>query len=209
MNKLLNVLLDDVRKQKKMCLFLFIILIMGLIFGSVFVGVLDEHDKGVVANHIFSFFEHIKKGTIDYGLALKNSLSSNLLFVLIIWLLGISVIGIPIIIFILFIKGFIVGFVVSAMIINYNFLGVFAAFSYIFPHIIITSLTLLVLCCYSLQLSFNLFWSVIQRRTINFKNIINNYFFVLLLCIIIMFLASLLEVYVSPYIIRFFLLFVK
>jgi stage II sporulation protein M len=209
MNKLLNNVRYEVIREKRLYLFLTIMLFMGVISGSIFLTVLKEADKLSVTNHLVAFFTEIKNNNIQYSLAFKNSVSSNLLFIILIWLLGISVIGIPIIIFIVFIKGFIIGFSVGAIILQYKIIGLLGALAYIFPHIIISSFIILILSCYALYLSFNIFWSIVQRKNMNFKNIINRYSFIMLISIIGMILASFFEVFLSPYFIKFFLLFTK
>ncbi len=209
MNKLLDKIKFQVIKSKKMYLFLVVILLIGIISGSVFITILDEHDKVTVINQIKSFFSKVQANEINYISALKNSLTSNLIYIVLIWLLGISVIGIPIIMFIVFIKGFIIGFSIAAIIITYNTVGIIGAFAYIFPHMIISSFIIIIMGCYALYLSFNIFWSVIQRKSLSFKNIINRYCVIMLISIIIMIISSLIEVFLSPYLIKIFLMFVK
>jgi stage II sporulation protein M len=209
MNKLWQKIKYEVIKDKKIYLFLFIILIIGIITGSLFINILNTEDKTLVINEITNFFKQIKSNDINYTIALKNSFSSNLLYIILIWLLGISIIGIPIIVFIVFIKGFIIGFSVSSIILQYKFWGILGAITYIFPHVIINTLIILLLSCYALYFSFYLFWAIIKKRNINFKDIINKYSYLMLISIILIIITSLIEVFVSPYIIKLFLTFIK
>ncbi|MGI6329858.1 MAG: stage II sporulation protein M [Bacilli bacterium] len=209
MVKLFKKIIKELNKEKKVYTFLSLILLSGLFFGSLFITILNEEDKLEVIKQITSFFHSIKEGKINYLEALKSSLIGNLLYISSIWLLGISIIGIPIIIFLVFLKGFIIGFSIITIIIHYKTIGILGAFTYIFPHLIINSLVILGVGCYAFYLSLDLFLAVIKRKNINFKNIINRYFFVLLLGIFLLFLSSLMEVYFSPFFIKFFLFFVK
>lgn len=209
MAKLLKKLKFHIIKSKKMYLFLIIILLIGLLFGSLFITILNEKDKLMVSNQLTNFFNQIKMNKINYLQALKNSLATNLIYIILIWLLGISIIGIPIIIFIVFIKGFIIGFSISAIIATYKFIGLIGAFAYIFPHLIMASFIIIIISCYALYLSFNLLCSIIQKRSINFKNIINKYGIIMLISIIVMIIASIIEVFFSPYFIKLFLMLVK
>lgn len=209
MAKLLKKLKFHIIKSKKMYLFLIIILLIGLLCGSLFITILNEEDKLMVIKQLTSFFNQIKTNKIDYPQALKNSLTTNLIYIILIWLLGISIIGIPIIIFIVFIKGFIIGFSISAIIATYKLIGLIGAFTYIFPHLIIASFIIIIISCYALYLSFNLFWSIIQKKSINFKHIINKYSMVMIISMIIMIITSLIEVFFSPYLIKLFLMMVK
>lgn len=209
MSKLLSKLkLSSIRTQK-LYLFLLLIFIIGVIFGSLFITILDEPDKKTILDQISVFFSDIKKNQINYIEVLKNSITSNLLATAFIWVLGISIIGIPIIVIMIFLKGFMIGFSVAAIIAKYKLIGILGSLTYIFPHYIISFLVLLMISYYALRFSFNLLEAVVKRKAINFSEIINRYTFVMLIGIVAMVIASLIETFVSPYIIKLFLLFVK
>lgn len=208
MTKLLAKLNVATIKGKRLYLFLLLIFIIGVIFGSIFITILDEPDINTVLTQIDTFFKQIDSNKIDYMNVLKNSATSNLLFVLAIWLLGISIIGIPIIIVMIFLKGFMLGFSIAAIIAKYKLIGILGGLTYIFPHIIISVMVIFVMSYYALRLSFNLLRAIIKRKSINFGEIINRYSLIMVISIIIMIIASLIETFVSPYIIKFFLLFI-
>ncbi|MDD2469802.1 MAG: stage II sporulation protein M [Bacilli bacterium] len=208
MNKLISKLKITSINSKKIYLFLLIVFIIGVIFGSIFITILDEPDKNTVITQISSFFDQIKGNNIDYLKTLKNSATGNLLYIGLIWLLGISIIGIPIIIIMLFAKGFMIGFSIAAIIVKYKFIGVLGAITYVFPHIILSILTILMISYYALRLSFNMLKAVIEKKNINFNKIINRYSFIMLISVVSMIIASLIEAFISPYIIKFFLLFI-
>lgn len=208
MNKLISKFKLNNISSKKIYLFLSIVFIIGLIFGSIFITILDEPDKNNVITQISSFFDQIKDNNIDYLKTLKNSVTGNLLYIVLIWLLGISIIGIPIIIIMLFAKGFMIGFSIAAIIVKYKIIGLLGAITYIFPHIILSLLTIFMISYYALRLSFNMLKAVIERKNINFSEIINRYSFIMLIGLISMVIASLIEAFISPYIIRFFLIFI-
>ena len=96
MDKLRNVL----KVNKKVFVFLLCILILGVLFGSILPIFLDPNDKKLVNEYLSSFVLDIK-GEFDFLIFLKNGLLSEGLFFLIIWLLGISIIGVPIVLFLL------------------------------------------------------------------------------------------------------------
>jgi stage II sporulation protein M len=183
-------------------LFLFGLIIIGIIFGSLFITILDKHDKLLVTNQITSFFNEIKSNNMNYILALKNSLVNNVLLVMGIWILGISIIGVPIIIFCLFFKGFIIGFSMVSIVYKYKYLGALLSFIYIFPNNIISIIILLILSRYACKLSFGLISAVIQKKNIDFKEIITKYFRLLLISIILIVISSLIEVFIIPYIFK-------
>lgn len=208
MNKFLSKLKISSIKSKRLYLFLLLIFIIGVTFGSIFITILDEPDKNTILNQIATFFNEIKTNDIDYLNVLRNSLTSNLLFILFIWLLGISIIGIPIIIIMIFFKGFMIGFSIVAIIAKYKLIGVLGSLTYIFPHIILSVIVILVISYYALRLSFSLCRAVIEKKAINFSEIVNRYLLVMVISTIIMVIASLIETFISPYIIKLFIFFI-
>lgn len=208
MNKLFSKLKLSTISGKRLYLFLLLIFIIGVLFGSIFITILDEQDKSTVLSQIATFFNQIKSNKIDYLGVLRNSITSNLLYIGFIWLLGISIIGIPIIVIMMFLKGFMIGFSIAAIVAKYKIIGVLGSLTYIFPHIVLSVIVIFVISYYALRLSFSLLRAVIERKIINFGEVISRYSFVLLTSAILMVVASLLETFVSPYIIKLFVIFI-
>ncbi|NLM63362.1 MAG: hypothetical protein GX190_03515 [Mollicutes bacterium] len=106
--------------NKQIRIFLLGLAIIAVIAGAFYITILNKTDQSLVESSINTFFNDIKNNNLNYVISLKNAILSNLGFYLIIWLLGISVIGIPVIIFMFFSKAFIIGFSVSSIILNYK-----------------------------------------------------------------------------------------
>ena len=208
MNKLSNLFTKTI-KAKNIYLFLLLIFIIGVIFGSLFITIINDTDKNTVLNQITNFFNEMKSNKIDYLDIFKNSVISNLIYITFIWFLGISIIGIPIIIIMLFIKGFMIGFSIASIIANYKFLGILGSLSYIFPHIILSIIVILLISYHALKLSINLLKSVINKKNINFNEIINRYSMIMLISVIGMIIISLTEAFINPYIIKLFTILLK
>ena len=86
-----------IRNNKKSIIFLFILIVIALLTGSFFNIILNEADKKLVQESINTFLNNLDK--LNYLETLKTGLLNQSLFILIIWLLGFSIIGIPIILF--------------------------------------------------------------------------------------------------------------
>ena len=143
--KIMDKLKIKVKLDKKILLFLLILLIIGITVVSIFVTILNQSDKSLVSEHLNDFLNSVEGNKLDFSLALKNNLVSNILYVLIIWLLGISVIGLPIIIFMFFSKTFILGFSVGAIISTFKTKGILFSLIYTFPGQVISLLFLIIL----------------------------------------------------------------
>lgn len=173
------------------------LLMIGILSGSIFLMVSSEADKNVVITHIQNFFSNIASNNIEYGLALKNSLIINYLFVIGIWILGFSVIGIIFNIFLTYIKGFLVGFSISSIFLTYGYKGAIAVILYTFPSQILNLLVVIILTIYSIMFTLNLI-KVILSKSNNQRLVLKRYLIIFIFCIIISFISSLLEVYVFP-----------
>ena len=193
-----------IKYDKKIMTFLNVIAIIGIIAGSIFMIVLSKNDKETVLNSIKDFFNKLINNKFNFVGTLKNTVISNFLFSLIIWVIGISVIGVLIVIFIIFYKSFTLGFTISSIIYTYSIKGTLLALIYVFPHMIINLLVLLYLSSYSIKLSIILIKSILKKDNLNFKAFINNYSKVFLISMLFLIATSLYESFISPIILRYF-----
>lgn len=209
MKKKMDKLKEIIASNKRIIIFLLGLTIVAIIFGAIFITILSKNDQGLVKNYLEQFLNNIENNKLDYWEAFKNSFISNLILILIIWILGISVIGIPIMIFIFFVKSFILGFSISSIIFNYKLKGCLLSFLYIFPHHIINLFLLMFLVIYAFAFSIKIINALFNKKTIDFKLITNKYLTILIFCTIGILLTTLIEVFLTPLIIKPFLSFIK
>ena len=193
-------LIDIILPNKRINFFIITVLILGIISGSLFLMMTTDADKSSVINQIGSFFSNISTDSVDSGLAFKNSLIINYLFVFIIWGLGLSMIGVVINLFLTFLKGFLVGFSVGALFLTYSYKGVLASVLYVFLGQIFNIGVVVVLTIYSVMFSLNLFKIITKGG--NNRLMLKRYIVILMFCIIISFISSILEVYLFPSILK-------
>ena len=199
-------LFDLILPNKRINFFIITIMILGIISGSIFLMISNEVDKTSVITQIENFFKNISNNSIDNGLAFKNSLIINYLFVGAIWILGLSMIGVIINIFLTYIKGFLVGFSISSIFLTYKSKGILAVLLYTIPVQIINIFVVIILSIYSIMFSKNLLEIITSKKNTNNRLMLKKYIVILMICIILSFISSLLEVYVFP---RFLKLVVK
>lgn len=198
MKKILDKIKSNIGTNKNMLIFLSIIGIIGIIIGTILNIALNQDDSKLVSEFLNNFIYNIQNNNLDYKGSFFNSLISNLGYIAFIWLLGISVIGLPITLFIFFTKTFVLGFSISSIIANYKLKGCLLALSYIFPHMIINIFVYIVLTMYSLSLSLKIFQTIIKKQTLDFKFIMHKYLKILLISIIIIVITSAIEVFITP-----------
>ncbi len=202
MKKQMDKLKNKTTSNKKIIVFLVGLFLIGLIAGSIFITIISKSDQALVKEYIKEFVNKADKNKLNYLEALKNASLSNGLFIVIVWLLGFSIIGIPIVIFMYFSKAFILGFSLSSFILQYKFKGLLLALIYFFPHHVVNILAYTLILIYSLKISFILVNSIIKKKTISFKAIMNRYLIVFAVSIGMVIVASLYECFVVPFLIR-------
>lgn len=193
---------NKLEEQKKIYIFLIIVMTIGLLLGIIYAVILNKSDHVLVTNSLDSFFTSIKNNDIDYKSALINSLIGNISFVTFIFLLGISIIGIPIIIFSLASTSFIFGFSLSSIIYTYHFNGILKAITYLFPHQLITLLMSLFLGFYALYFGIKLFKYLFRGIDINLRSSMKRYLQVYITVLLIFIGCSFIEVFLSPALIK-------
>ena len=132
--KWMDKLKGTIKVNKKTLLFFTILLIIGIIAGSIFMAILSETDKKLVTDYFNNYISNIENNKLNYLESIKNGLFNNLLYIIIIWILGISIIGIPIVTIMFFIKSFTLGFSIASIVFNYKLKGCLLNFINIFPH---------------------------------------------------------------------------
>lgn len=206
MNKKMNKVLSVILPNKKTNLFVLFVLILGIISGSIFLVVLSETDKNNVINQITTFFNNINANNINNLTAFKNSIIENILFIIIVWLLGMSIIGIFINVFLVYLKGFIMGFSISSFILVFKAKGVLASFIYVFPTCMINILIIVILGSYSIMFTSALFKQILSKGNTNLLRMFKKYAFILVIVIILTLFSSVSESYLIP---TFFKLLIK
>lgn len=210
MNK--NVLLakNYFKRRKRAYKILLSFMIISIIIGILFYFLISSKDKVVVVNSIKNFFYEVKKGdNLNYSSSLINALGVNIGYVLLIWLLGISVIGLPLVILIIFYKCFITGFSISSIINVYGFKGILGAFVYTFPHTFLFLVVLLLLGFYSVSFSLRLFNYLFLKKYINFKDIMKKYVKILVISLVSATVLAFFETFISTYFIKLFTFLIK
>ena len=158
----LNKLRYGAINNKKIIMFLLGLCIIGIVGGSLFITIISKNDQKLIIDYINNFITNINK--INLKDAIINSLFTNMLYIISVWLLGISVIGIPIVIFMYFSKIFTLGFSISAFIITYKLKGLVLALLYVFPTQILNIGIYTLITLYSIKISNNLIYLVLNKK---------------------------------------------
>lgn len=122
------------REPMSYYMFVVALFLTGVVFGSVMVNALTLDQKEEIARHLGGFFDMVTMGTgFDAKQSFFDALSMNLKWVIIIWLLGLSVIGMPLIFVLDFLKGVLIGFTVGYLVGAFSWKGLLFALVSVAP----------------------------------------------------------------------------
>lgn len=179
------------------------ILILGVISGAIFSNIIDLNDKKLVLDKIQLFISNIDTQSINNIESFKNSIITNLSYSIIIWILGMTIIGIIINIFLLYLKGFIFGFTLSAFILTYSYKGMILSILYTLFGQLLNLVVIMILSIYSIMFTFNFVKQIIKSKyNMNIPKYFKNYSLIFLITIIISLISSISEAFVFPTLIK-------
>jgi stage II sporulation protein M len=207
--KWMDKLKGTIKVNKKTLLFFTILLIIGIIAGSIFMAILSETDKKLVTDYFNNYISNIENNKLNYLEGIKNGLFNNLIYIIIIWILGISIIGIPIVTIMFFIKSFTLGFSIASIVFNYKLKGCLLNFINIFPHQMIYFLIYMLITTYSIFFSLKMINSIINKKNMDFKIMMNKYVKILIISVIAITIGIIIETFITPLLIKIIIPLIK
>lgn len=199
MNKRFSNGLALILPNKKINLFVVFIVILGIISGSIFLMVINDSDRTLVTEEITTFISNISTNSINNSSAFKNSIIESLIFVLLTWILGMSIIGTIFNIFFIYLKSFAIGFSISSFILVYKYKGILSSLVYIIPSQLINILIMLIIGVYTILFAKYLFKIIfLKDKSINLGRFFKKYMLVFGICLILGLISSVLEAYLVP-----------
>jgi len=117
-----SLMINHIRSHITIYTFMTVLFLTGIVFGAVIVNSMNFVQKQDLFFHLEQFFGQIATQNImTHGEIFKQSLMYHIKFLLFLFILGISIIGLPIIWILIFLKGLVVGFTVGFIV---NQLGI-------------------------------------------------------------------------------------
>ncbi|QSO53385.1 stage II sporulation protein M [Alicyclobacillus curvatus] len=177
--------------------FLLAVMVCGVIFGAVVAGQLNPATTNVLSQTMSQFLVAVR----DHHLVSPNvtlwqrSVSEVKLFALI-WLSGVSLLGLPLVTLVLFFRTFSIGFSVAYSVLEFGWHGLLVASLVIFVHQILALGCLWFAGVTAIRLS-----SSVVHRAFSFHElpgVLIRYTGVMLLCLSGAFVAALYQAYVAP-----------
>lgn len=128
----------------------------------------------------------------------RESINNNLKYIFLLWIAGASVIGFPIILFLFFLRGFILGFTVGFLVNQIALKGMFFAAAAILPHNLLIIPVLIAAGVTGLSYSLNIIKLRWNRRKFNISQLLFIYSAVMFVMVFFMLVGSLIEACITP-----------
>jgi stage II sporulation protein M len=116
--KIREVIAEHIKNNLNLYFFLFLAFVAGISAGAFTVNGLSPVQKKELTNYLHGFFQLFENQKVDGNEILRISLMDNMRQIAILWVLGVTIIGIPFIYILIGVRGFITGFT-SGFIIEY------------------------------------------------------------------------------------------
>lgn len=198
-NRIKNIIFPS----KKVNFLVIVILFLGVISGAIFSNIIELNDRNLVIDKIELLISNIDKQNINSLISFKNSIFTNFSYSLIIWVLGLTILGVLVNILLLYIKGFIFGFSLSVFIITYSYKGIILSALYTLFGQLLNLLVVMMITIYSIMFTINLLKQIIKNNSsINILKFFKNYCIIFVITIIISFISSLSEAFLFPTLVK-------
>ena len=186
--------------DKKIIIVSTILLGLGLISGIIFFFLTSSLDKMIIKNEIL---EYISMNTKTVTLSsFINSLKYNLFYIVLITCSSILYLFSPLVLFINYYKGLLIGFLVSSIFLTYKLKGILYTMVMLFPHHIIMILLVIVYSSIMFNISLKLIKGTIYKESINLNLFIKKIIILFIIAFIICIVSSLLEIYLNSYLVN-------
>ncbi|WP_050180777.1 stage II sporulation protein M [Domibacillus robiginosus] len=159
-------IIEHIQKRAALYLFTAVLFMTGTAFGAITVNSMEPVQKSELYTYVKEFFGQSSSGTVANPTDLfLESLIYNLKFTGAMWIAGISIIGLPLIFILLFIKGAVTGFSVGFLIQQMKWDGLFLSLLSILPQNLILIPVFLFTAVMSASCSIRLVKKITSRQT--------------------------------------------
>jgi stage II sporulation protein M len=154
------------KENLSLYVFVSVLFVIGVVFGAVMVNALSLEQKQEMSRHLGNFFQEVNGGMeVESGHSFQEAFGMHMKWILLIWLFGLSIIGLPLILILDFLKGVLIGFTVGYLVGQLSWKGMLFALVSVAPQNVIIIPALLI--CSVSAMAFSIYMiknRFIQRR---------------------------------------------
>ena len=187
--------------------FLLIIFLLGILFGILAVGQLEVSSRQNLFTTITGFMQGFSGLDYDRTVLMNEMTGIYYSSLLLLWILGISVLGIPLIFILIFIQGFAFGFTIAFMIMYFDLQGFFLIMFAILPQNLISIPVYLLAAVTASTFGWRIINFIRGQASLS-PAIFLDYTLKMVLLAFFLFFSILIEVFVSPFVFERILLYI-
>lgn len=188
-----------VREHVYLIVFVSILFLIGVGFGAVLVNELTYDQKQDMTLHLSQYFKEFSQElSFSSQQSLMDTIVNHAKWIFFIWIFGLSIIGIPLILLLDFLKGVFVGFTVGVLVAQQSWKGLCFAIISLAPHNLIVIPALLICSVAAIAFSLHLVRHRLTQRTINVYASLWKFTSLLGAMTLFLIVAAAWEVYVAP-----------
>ncbi|WP_078553152.1 stage II sporulation protein M [Bacillus alkalicellulosilyticus] len=203
-NKLGQAIYYHLEENRSIYFFTIVLFLVGIVFGAIVVNSLSLTQKNDLYMYLNQFFGQVANGEFAQASTMfTHTFAHYAKYFGLMWILGLSIIGLPVILILLFLKGVVVGFTVGFLVNQMGMSGFLLAFVAVMPQNIILVPAFIIVSVASISFSLKMIRNQFVKRSNQpiFPQFLR--YSLLILCVgALLAIASVIEAYVSPAVMR-------
>ncbi len=180
-----------------------IIFFIGIILGTMYINNTDLTQRHEIYTYVNDFIGDIQNGSnIDSNKLLRTSIYNNLLITILLWISGLTVIGMPIVYLIVSVKGFCIGYTISSIVAT---LGVTQGLKFTLSTMLLQNIIIIPSILILAVSAIKLYKAIMKdRRRENIKIEIIRYTIITIFIGVVNIISAIIETYASTNIFKIF-----
>jgi stage II sporulation protein M len=195
-----NIAVTHFREHSSIYLFIIVLFLMGVIFGAVVVNSLSFNQKEDLFYYLSQFFTEVSNERVATSNDIfVQSILHNGKYIGLMGILGISIIGLPVILILLFLKGLVIGFTVGFLVNQMEWGGFLLSFVSVLPQNLIIIPIFIVTATIAVNISLKMIRrQFMKKMTEPIAPMLGKYASVFLVAGCFLLIAAAVEAYLSP-----------
>lgn len=176
---------------------------IGMILGVYYLKYMGQADRNNINNYLNQFLKNISVTNLNMKYIFQRVLKNTIPFILLIWFLGLTVVGIPLILILDVLKGFVLGFSISSLVNNLGGKGILVVVAGVIPQNIIYIPAIIFISVVAMKFSLGIIRNKMNKQwTTNIVNKFISYSVLIFIASLICFIGFFIEAYFTPNIIK-------
>ena len=191
------------KEHLSLYIFVSVLFLMGVIFGALLVNALTLEQKQDMLRYLHSFFNTLNQNAeSSKAESVKQAFALHSKWFLLIWVLGFTVIGIPLILILNFLKGILIGFTVGYFVGQLSWNGMLFALLSVAPQNLLIIPMFIVLSVSAVAFSLYLLKNRFLKRRGSLSQPFMTYTLIAFSFIALLFAVALFEAYITPHLLK-------